>query len=55
MPPKSKAFDAVAESRQWRERVSRKIASMTPAQELTYFNRPRGKKGRKKASILAAK
>ena len=41
MCPKIKAFDALAESRKWRERVSRKIAKMTPAQELAYFNRRR--------------
>ena len=41
MHPKTKTFDAVAESRKWRERVSRKIARMTPAQELAYFNRRR--------------
>ncbi len=39
---KTKAFDALAESRKWRERVSRKMAKMTPAQELAYFNRRRG-------------
>jgi len=42
MRPKPKAFDALTESRKWRERVSRKIAKMTPAQELAYFNRHRG-------------
>jgi hypothetical protein len=42
MHPKTKAFDALAESRKWRKRVSRKIARMTPARELTYFNRRRG-------------
>ncbi len=41
MHPKTKAFDALVESRKWRERVSRKIAKMTPAQELAYFNRHR--------------
>jgi hypothetical protein len=39
MHRKAKPFDALAESRKWRERVSRKIAKMTPAQELAYFNR----------------
>ena len=39
---KAKTFNALAESRKWRERVSRKIAKMTPAQELAYFNRRRG-------------
>jgi hypothetical protein len=41
MRPKTKMFDALAESRKWRERVSRKIARMTPAQELAHFNRRR--------------
>jgi hypothetical protein len=41
MHPKIKAFDALAESRKWRERVSRKIAKMTPAEELAFFNRRR--------------
>ena len=42
MRPKPKVFDALAASRKWRECVSRKIARMTPAQELAYFNRHRG-------------
>ncbi|MCE0496900.1 MAG: hypothetical protein LV481_02990 [Methylacidiphilales bacterium] len=42
MHPKTKVFDALVESRKWRERVSRKIAKMTPTQELAYFNRRRG-------------
>jgi hypothetical protein len=60
MRPKTKTFDAVAESRKWRERVSRKIARMTPAQELAYFNRRRdvaasGKKATvHKRSVLRA-
>jgi hypothetical protein len=41
MPPKTKVFDAIAESRKWRERVSRRISKMTPTQELAYFNRHR--------------
>jgi hypothetical protein len=41
MRPKGKTFDALTESRKWRERVSRKIARMSPAQELAYFNRRR--------------
>ena len=54
MRPKSKAFDALAESRKWRERVSRKIAGMTPAQELAYFNRRRTAPFGKKALVHAA-
>ena len=55
MRPKTKAFDALAESRKWRERVSRKISKMTPAQELAFFNRRRGiATPRKKALAPAA-
>ncbi len=55
MHPRTKAFDALAESRKWRERVSRKIAKMTPAQELAFFNRRRGiTPSRKKALAHAA-
>jgi len=42
MHPRTKAFHALAESRKWRERVSRMIAKMTRAQELAFFNRRRG-------------
>jgi len=52
---KTNAFDALTESRKWRERVSRKIAKMTPAQELAYFNRRRrGATSGKKALAHAA-
>jgi len=51
MHPKAKTFDAVAESRKWRERVSRKIAKMTPAEELAYFNRRRGPVASAKKSL----
>jgi len=54
MRPKIKAFDALAESRKWRERVSRKIAKMSPAQELAYFNRRRVGMTGKKALARAA-
>jgi len=54
MRPKIKAFDAVAESRKWRERVSRKIARMSPAQELAYFNRPHGVTGSGKKALAGA-
>lgn len=55
MRPKPKTFDALAESRKWRARVSRKIAGMNPAQELAYFNRRRdGVASGKKALIRAA-
>ena len=55
MHPKTKAFDSLAESRKWRERVSRKIAKMTPGQELAYFNRRREvTPSAKKALVQAA-
>ena len=55
MRPKIKTFDALAESRKWRERVSRKIARMTPVEELAYFNRRRDvTASRKKALARAA-
>lgn len=55
MRPKTKTFDALAASRKWRERVSRKITKMTPAQELAYFNRRRGlASSGKKAPVHAA-
>jgi hypothetical protein len=44
----------LAESRKWRERVSRKIARMTPAQELAYFNRRRGASASSKKSLVHA-
>jgi len=39
MATKKKTFDAVAESRRWKEAVARKTARMTPAQLLAFFNR----------------
>lgn len=39
MATRKKAFDAVAESRRWKEAVARKTAGMTPAQLLAFFNR----------------
>ena len=37
MDTKTKAFDAVAESRQWREATSRKLDSMTLEERLAYL------------------
>jgi hypothetical protein len=34
-----KSFDAVAESRKWKEAVARETAGMTREQMLAYFNR----------------
>jgi len=34
-----KAFDAVAESRRWKEAVAKETAGMTPEQVLAYFDR----------------
>jgi len=33
-----KAFDAVAESRKWRETTSRRLDAMTPEQRLAYLH-----------------
>ena len=36
---KTKTFDAVAESRRWKEAVSRQTAGMTREQVLAFFNK----------------
>ena len=38
METKKKAFDAVAESRKWREATSRRLDAMTPEQRLAYLH-----------------
>ena len=38
---KTKTFDAVAESRRWKEAVSRQTAGMTREQVLAFFNKDR--------------
>ncbi len=38
METKTKAFDAVAESRKWREAASRKLNAMNRAERLAYLN-----------------
>ena len=37
----TKTFDAVAESRRWKEAVSRQTAGMTREQVLAFFNKDR--------------
>lgn len=37
METKTKTFDAVAESRKWREATSRKLDAMTPPERVTYL------------------
>ena len=37
METKTKTFDAVAESRKWREATSRKLDAMTPQQRIAYL------------------
>ena len=37
-PKPAKSFDAVAESRKWKEAVARETASMTTAERIAYFN-----------------
>jgi hypothetical protein len=39
METKSKTFDAVAESRRWKEAVARKTEGMTSAEVLAYCDR----------------
>jgi len=39
METKTKAFDAVAESRRWKEAVARKTEGMTRAEVMSYFDR----------------
>ena len=41
MDTKTKAFDAVAESRKWREATSRKLDSMTLEERLAYLQNVR--------------
>ena len=58
METKKKTFDAVAESRQWREAASHRLDAMPPAQRLAYFKevgeRYRAKiHGRRNTSVLA--
>ncbi len=38
METKTKTFDAVAESRQWREAASRRLNAMSPEERLAYLN-----------------
>jgi hypothetical protein len=38
METKKKVFDAVAESRKWRETTSRRLDAMTPEQRLVYLH-----------------
>jgi hypothetical protein len=39
MATRKKTFDAVAESRRWKETVARKTGGMTTGQLLAFFNR----------------
>ena len=39
MESKTKTFDAVAESRKWKESVARETAGMTREEVLAYFDR----------------
>ena len=39
MATRKKAFDAVAESRRWKEAVAQKTAGMSPEQSIAFFNR----------------
>jgi hypothetical protein len=39
MKARTKKFDAVAESRKWKEAVARETEGMTPEQTIAYFDR----------------
>jgi len=39
MKTRQKKFDAVAESRRWREQTSALLASLTPSERITFLNR----------------
>jgi hypothetical protein len=39
METKTKKFDAVSESRKWRETTSRRLDAMTPEQRLAYLHK----------------
>jgi hypothetical protein len=39
MKARMKTFDAVAESRKWKEAVARQTEGMTPEQTIAYFER----------------
>jgi hypothetical protein len=39
MKAKTKTFDAVAESRKWKEAIGKKIEGMTPEEIVAYFDR----------------
>ncbi len=58
MATKTKKFDAVAESRNWKQTVGQKTAAMNPAALLTFFNRDKAlaqmQAWRKKSSRAAA-
>jgi len=43
MEPKKKAFDAVAESRKWREATSRKLDAMSVQERLAYLRTVRAR------------
>lgn len=39
MEARTKRFDAVAESRKWKEAVARETEALTPEQTIAYFDR----------------
>jgi len=39
MKARTKTFDAVAESRRWKEAVAKETEGMTPEQTIAYFDR----------------
>ncbi len=54
MKAKTKKFDAVAESRKWKEAVARETAGMTPEETMAYFD-PVAVRRRFEAALRRAK
>jgi hypothetical protein len=54
METKTKAFDAVAESRKWRETTSRKLDAMTVEERLAYLQNVRQRYAAERTSRRAA-
>jgi len=55
MATKTKLFDAVIESRKWKEAVARETAGMTREQLLAYFDREKTLERMREARERAAK
>jgi hypothetical protein len=54
MKTRTKRFDAVAESRKWKEKIAKVTDGMTPEQVVAYFDRA-AVRGRFEAALRRAK